>query len=62
MTQALEEFAEMRDVRRATFAALGVPDPDAPDASTIQLLARVGYAEAGLHSPRRPLREIVRGG
>jgi len=49
-------------VRRATFAALGVPDPDAPDASTIQLLARVGYAEAGLHSPRRPLREIVRGG
>ncbi len=50
VSQALQEFTEMADVHARTRQALGVAAAD-----TLQMLARIGYAESIEPSPRWPL-------
>jgi hypothetical protein len=54
VSQALQEFAEMADVHARMRKTLGV---DAAD--TLQMLARIGYAESIEPSPRWPLKTKV---
>jgi hypothetical protein len=57
LSQALQEFAEMRGPREAVHRALGV---DA-GRETLQMLSRVGFAiEPGGPSPRRDLNTMLR--
>lgn len=57
LSQALQEFKEMREPRRSIHTALGLD----PDGQTLQMLARVGYPlTPAVHSPRRDLAELLR--
>ncbi len=57
LSQALQEFAEMRSLREAVHRAVGLD----PAAATLQMLARVGYAtEPTGPSPRRELGALLR--
>ena len=57
LSQALQEFPEMREPRAAIHRAVGLD----PGAATLQMLSRVGYALApGGPSPRRELGSIIR--
>ena len=54
MSQALQEFPEMREQYDAAHALL------APDGGTVQMLGRLGYAAAVPPSPRWPLEAKIR--
>lgn len=54
VSQALQEFAEVRSVHARMRAALGVAAADTP-----QMLARIGYAESVEPAPRWPLQTKV---
>jgi hypothetical protein len=57
LSQALQEFAEMRGPREAVHQALGVET----GRETLQMLSRVGFAiEPGGPSPRRDLNTMLR--
>ena len=57
LSQALQEFPEMKGPYEAIHRAVGLE----PGVSTLQMLSRVGYAKvAGAPSPRRELGSIVR--
>jgi hypothetical protein len=57
LSQALQEFAEMRGPREAIHTTLDL----AASGQTLQMLARVGFAtEPGGPSPRRGLDSLVR--
>lgn len=54
MSQLLQEYPEMTGLQQKAVAAMGVPAP-----AHIQMLVRLGYAEAPGPSPRRPVDDIV---
>lgn len=57
LSQALQEFAEVAAPRRELHALLGFDG----GATTLQMLARVGYGAAtAMPSPRRPLAQLIR--
>jgi hypothetical protein len=57
LSQALQEFAEMRSLREAVHRAVGLD----PATTTLQMLARVGFAtEPTGPSPRRELGTLLR--
>lgn len=56
MSQALQEYAEMAETRSALYRALGVD----PARTTVQMLARVGWAAPAGPSARRPLDSLLR--
>ena len=57
LSQALQEFAEVRPQYEALHRGLGVD----PASTTVQMLARVGHAIAPSGpAPRRPLKEVTR--
>ncbi len=57
LSQALQEFPEMRGPRQALHHALGID----PQRETLQMLARVGFStEPAGPSPRRELRDLLR--
>lgn len=55
MSQGLERYPAMEEHRRALYRTLGM----ALGKETIQMLARVGYAEGGRATPRRSVSEFV---
>jgi hypothetical protein len=57
MSQAIQEFAEMRPVYdRLHGLLLGRPAAE----ETVQMFCRIGYAPAQQHTPRRGVEAIVR--
>ena len=56
MSQVLQEYPEMAALQRRFLA-----DTATPAGYTVQMLARMGYAEAPPPSPRRPLADLVVG-
>jgi nitroreductase len=54
-SQTLQEFAEMRQLFGRMRATLGVKPP-----ATVQMLARLGYAQEAEPAPRRPLARLLR--
>jgi len=54
MSQALQEYPEMQQVRAALHAALG-----AGPGETVQMLARLGHSAYRYASPRRPVTSMV---
>ena len=57
LSQALQEFAEMRSLREAMHRAVGLD----PATTTLQMLARAGFAtEPTGPSPRRELAALLR--
>jgi hypothetical protein len=56
LSQALQEFAEVRAEREALHQALGVDLRH----TTVQMFARVGYASAAaVATPRRSLADLI---
>jgi len=55
VSQLLQEYPEMADLQRRFYEATGTPAGE-----TVQMLFRLGYAEAPPPSPRRPLDAILR--
>ena len=55
-SQALQEYAEMAALRREAYELLGAAD------ETVQMLARVGYAEPAAPSARRGVEAVIRNG
>jgi hypothetical protein len=56
MSQLLQEYAEMASMQRALYAALGLD----PSVSTLQMLARIGFAPAAEAAPRREINSLIR--
>ena len=56
MSQVLQEYPEMASTQHALYRALGI---DA-QAHTVQMLARVGYAQGAKPSPRRKLDTMIK--
>jgi hypothetical protein len=56
MSQVLQEYAEMAATQIDFYRRLGID----PKTTTVQMLWRLGYAEAPGPSPRRPLDAIIR--
>ena len=56
-SQALQEYAEMRTLHRQLQGELGIPE-----GHTIQMLYRIGYADAAPHTLRRDVRDLLRRG
>ena len=56
-SQALQEYPEMRTLHRQLRGELGIPEGHA-----IQLLYRIGYADAAPHTLRRDVRDLLRRG
>jgi hypothetical protein len=61
MSQALQEFAEMKPFfSKAHELMLGKPAPQKPTDDTVQMFCRLGYsAGAEPASPRRPLDKFM---
>lgn len=57
MSQALQEFPEMREQFLGLHHDLGTD----PQTQTIQMLARIGYAQSTAPTPRRKLHDLIRG-
>ncbi len=55
MSQVLQEYADMSNLRREFLAYLGVPK-----GHTVQMLFRLGHAEPVTHSARRYIRDLIR--
>ena len=53
VSQVLQEFPEMADLQRRFLAAVGA------EGRTVQMLVRLGYADAPAPSPRRPLEDLI---
>ena len=60
LSQALQEFTEMRPHYEAVHRALLGKVPDAPTDSTLQMLCRVGHAAEVGPTPRRGVAAIIR--
>jgi hypothetical protein len=54
-SQTLQEFPEMRSLYQRMHSALGVAEP-----ARVQMLARLGYADAPGPSPRRGIKALLR--
>lgn len=54
MSQVLQEYAEMQALQRGFLTML-----DIPEGQTVQMLARLGYAEQPDPSPRRDLQDLL---
>ncbi|MEM7770558.1 MAG: nitroreductase family protein [Cyanobacteria bacterium P01_A01_bin.37] len=54
MSQVLQEYAEMQPLQRGFLSLLNVPEGD-----TVQMLARLGYAEKPAPSPRRDVQDLL---
>jgi len=57
LSQPLQEYPEMRALHRQLRSELGIPE-----GHTIQMLYRIGYADAAPHTLRRDVRDLLRRG
>lgn len=57
LSQALQEYADMREVRDEMHRALGAADNE-----TVQMLFRIGHADPVPHAPRRDVHDLLRSG